>query len=440
MENKTIKGRVLFVGQAYYNAWYLSRELRKIGWKADLLNFDSSKKNQMYYHGEDYKFEYKNLIDIYSQIYFYIDSLNKYDIFHFSNAHGLFFLNFLDYKPKTKVSKSRLISHQLLVGLVVFFIKFIPVRIITKKLSEIGSKKIFDFLEKYYYCIPYRWDIILLKRLGKKIVYSNNGCLDGVSQTSFSKWGPESVCNICRWKNEPTVCSDKRNLEWGKIRNELADYQCLLGGNRVDYNISSKIHEVPQFYCLDPQFWKPNLIIPSKYRLDMKKDVIKIYHAVGNFKERTGENNINIKCTHIYLPLIEKLRKEGYQIELVSPIDVPNKVVRYYQAQSDICVDMLTFGWFGGNIREAMMLGKPCVCYLRPEWLESVKKEIPGYIEELPVISATPNTIYSVLKDLIEHPEKRKKIGQKSREFALKWHSSQSAARRFDIIYSSLLN
>jgi glycosyltransferase involved in cell wall biosynthesis len=54
-------------------------------------------------------------------------------------------------------------------------------------------------------------------------------------------------------------------------------------------------------------------------------------------------------------------------------------------------------------------------------------------------VSATPDTIYDVLKDLIEHPEKRKEIGRRSREFAVKWHSSKSGAKRFDQIYSELM-
>ncbi len=40
-------GRVLYVGQSYYNAWYLSRELRKLGWKADVLNWDPNPASQM---------------------------------------------------------------------------------------------------------------------------------------------------------------------------------------------------------------------------------------------------------------------------------------------------------------------------------------------------------------------------------------------------------
>ena len=33
--------RVLYCGQAYYNAFYLSRALRPLGWKADLYNWDT---------------------------------------------------------------------------------------------------------------------------------------------------------------------------------------------------------------------------------------------------------------------------------------------------------------------------------------------------------------------------------------------------------------
>jgi glycosyltransferase involved in cell wall biosynthesis len=101
---------------------------------------------------------------------------------------------------------------------------------------------------------------------------------------------------------------------------------------------------------------------------------------------------------------------------------------------------MLTYGWFGANAREAMMLGKPVICYIRPEWLESVREEIPDYARELPIISATPDTVEGILRDLIADPEKRHKIGARGRAFAVKWHSAEVAGRRFDEIYSRLLS
>lgn len=381
---------MLYVGQCYYNTWYVSRALRELGWKADVLNIDPVENDQMFYHGQDFRFRYGTKVNALGHLIFFTRVLGSYDIFHFTGTWNLRFVS--------------------------------------------------DFDSALKGILPERWDIKLLRKLGKKIVYSNVGCLDGVSQSSFRTWLPEPVCDICPWRDIPTICSDELNLAWGKLRNGLADYQITLGGNRKDYNDDPHVHEVPQFYCLDPDFWNPDLLVPSNYRLPIPDDTVKIYHSIGNYESRTEvTTNQNIKSTHIYIPTIERLKSEGHKIEMIFFHDVPNKKLRYYQAQADIVVDMLTYGWFGANIREAMMLGKPAICFLRPEWLESVRREIPEYVDELPVISATPETVYEVLKDLVEHPEKRREIGRRSREFAVKWHSAEAGARKLDQIYSDLL-
>lgn len=380
---------VLYVGQSYYHAWHLSRSLRKRGWVADVLNWDMNERSQIYYHGEDFRFNSHEEKDVEEQFEFYLRSLWKYDIFHFSNIGGIAF----GYPLQAYIAQ------------------------------HFGAG----------------YEIQLLKRLGKKIIYSHTGCLDGVSQTEFSKWGPVSVCSSCIWRNNPQVCSDEKNLAWGKYRNSVADYQCTIGGNRADYNDDPRVHEAPGFYCLDSTLWRPDLPIPEKYLLDLPKNSIKLYHVVGNIDTRTDGSGVNIKSTHIYLPLIERFREEGYPVEHLTFHDVPNMEIRYYQLQADIVLDMLTYGFFGANGREALMLGKPFVCFIRPEWLESMRVEYPEYVDELPVVNATPETVYEVVKDLLDNPEKRKEIGRRSREFAVKWHSSESGAKRFDEIYSRLL-
>jgi glycosyltransferase involved in cell wall biosynthesis len=85
------------------------------------------------------------------------------------------------------------------------------------------------------------------------------------------------------------------------------------------------------------------------------------------------------------------------------------------------------------------MLGKPVICNLRDEWLNQMREEIPQYVEELPVVSATPETAREVLIDLVEDPEKRAELGRRGREFAVKWHSSRAGAREMDRIYRELL-
>ena len=386
-------GRVIYVGHAYYNTWYLSRALREMGWRADVLNWDASAETDLFYHGEDFRIEAsgRKQLRLARQAAFYARAVRNYDIFHFSNAHGMQFGHELAFRVERRFSQGA--------------------------------------------------EIRLLKRLGKKIVYSNNGCLDGVAQSSFAAWGDRPVCNDCPWRNVPIFCSDERNLAWGGFRNEVADFQVIIGGNRVDYNVDPTIHEVPEFYCLDTSFWQPDLLVPANYRLGLPDTTIKIYHSVGNALSRTeAGTNRNLKSTHLYLPLIEELKREGHDVELIFFTDVPNKQLRFYQAQADIVVDMLTYGWFGANAREAMMLGKPVVCYLRDEWLDQMHAEVPGYVDELPIVNATPDTVHDVLVDLIEHPEKRAEIGRRSRAFAVKWHSAEAGARRFDRIYRNLID
>lgn len=381
---------VLYVGQCYYHPWYLSRGLRDLGWRADVVNWDEDPASDLYYHGEDVRLARAGRFPLARHLAYYQYALRNYDIFHFSNMNGLLFS---------------------------------PV------LQEWFAKRFSPGAE-----------IRLAKRLGKKIVYSNNGCLDGVAQSSFASWRTPPVCDDCMWRNVPSVCSDEGNLAWGRFRNELADYQITLGGNRKDYNDDPRVHEVPGFYCMDPDFWHPDLVVPTNYRLGLPDETLKIYHAVGNMQARSeAGTQRNVKSTHIWIPLIDQLKREGHDVEMVFFQDVPNQQLRFFQAQADIMVDMLTFGWFGATAREALMLGKPVIAHLRPEWLESVRREIPEYVEELPVVDATPETARDVLLDLIRNPEKRADIGRRSRAFAVKWHSAAAGARELDGIYGALL-
>ena len=169
-----------------------------------------------------------------------------------------------------------------------------------------------------------------MKLLGKKILYQNNGCLDGVSQNAFSQWNPYNVCRICVWKDRKDVCSDERNLSWGKFRNSLADYQCTLGGNRADFNDDLRVHEAPWAYSLDKHFWNPDLLVPSNYILPFSSSTVQLYHSVGNFDTRSqGKNAQTIKSTHTYLELIERSKKEGLDVEMIFFKDVPDKKLRY---------------------------------------------------------------------------------------------------------------
>ena len=91
--------------------------------------------------------------------------------------------------------------------------------------------------------------------------------------------------------------------------------------------------------------------------------------------------------------------------------------MRFYQAQADIIVDQLIYGWWGSTVVEATALGKPVVCYLRPSWKQFFLKVFPEY-PSVPIIEATTDTIYEVLKNLVLDAQYRSQKGEDARAFA----------------------
>ena len=383
--------RVLFVGDCYYNFWFLSRELRKLGWTADTLRTSRSESDRIFLHDADVTFRYRGVLDKLRHWAFFLKAIWRYDAFHFYGVRNIrFFHRGFDWT-----------------------------------LSQV---------------FPENWEVRLLRVLGKRVVYMAVNCVDGALQSSMLGLSGEVPCGACRWHDVPEVCSDATIAAWSEARNHLVDAIVGFGLCHKDYNATPQLREIPEAFCLDPGFWYPELMVPTNFRLPLPENAIVLYHSVGNFELRSDRNTKhNIKGTHVYLDVVKKLKLAGYPVELAFFQSVPNRNVRFYQLQADIVVDMLEFGWYGANVREAMMLGKPVVCYIRPEWLEEVDWQNPGFADELPIVSATPDTVYDVLVNLIEHPEKRAEIGRRSREFAVKWHSAEAGARRMAALYLEVL-
>ena len=185
----------------------------------------------------------------------------SYDIFHFSNANGMRF------------------GHPL---------------------HDMVAKQVHPYAE-----------IELLRRLGKKIVYSNNGCLDGVAQTSFASWGDRPVC--LRLPVARPAGRLQRRAEPARGATTATGWPTSSATPATTARTTTTtraVHEVPEFFCLDPDFWRPDLEVPERWRLDLPESTVRIYHAVGNFQQRTAGGR-NIKSTHIYVPLVERMKARG---------------------------------------------------------------------------------------------------------------------------------
>ena len=356
-----------------------------------VLNWDINPATQIYYHGEDYRFtgdapdEFAQESGLLPPIHLHLRRC-----FHFSNAHGMCFGPLLEAKiasgseargdssPQGTRKKDRLYQQRVSRRRVANLVRVVG-----------GHSGVHDLsvAQRTRACAP-----------------TNVICIGAVFATT---WRIISVC----WAAIESISMMRQ-----PFMRCLSSIACVLISGGPTW-------QMPAHFRLPP--------LPPKG--------VRLYHGVGDRAARTDAEGVNIKCSHIYHPLIDKLRSDGYVIDLLEPTDVPNLDLRFLQVQSDIFLDMLTYGWFGATAREVMMLGKPVVGFIRPEWLDSVREELPDYAAELPIVNATPDTIEAVLRDLIDHPEKRQAIGQRSRAFALKWHSDDAGGRRFDEIYRRLL-
>ncbi len=378
---------VLFLHQCYYNFFYLSEALRRRGWDAVCANIEDPNAGQaQFYHGDDI-----NLFDPEPEQY------RRKLIEFFAEAEGRF--RMLHFYGR---------------GVMSMFPAYFDQHVTYDRLPV-------DFLR--------------LRQRGVKIGYTVVGCSDGVAQSSINKWC--GACNRCVWQDQPQVCSDTSNLAWGRKVHTMCDMVDTGGAPSLDWkgNIATVCRDALTM-ALDPEVWRPDLEIPEKYRLQRSPGELIVYHAVGNYELRS-RNGRNIKGTGAILAAIERLKQEGFPVKLEFVTNVPSQDVRFIQVQADVIVDQLNLGRYGAQACEGMMLGRPVVCYMQ-------KDELPGFsrvpfVDECPIVSATEESVYDVLKGLLSDAGRRRELARASRDFAVRWHSADACAERFEVAYDRVM-
>jgi glycosyltransferase involved in cell wall biosynthesis len=136
-----------------------------------------------------------------------------------------------------------------------------------------------------------------------------------------------------------------------------------------------------------------------------------------------------IKGTKYVIQAIDKLRKDGYDIEFILLENVSHDEVLKQIQLSDIIVDQLILGWYGMFSIEAMCMGKPVLCY--------IQKDLAYKYQNLPIVNTSPESVYKNLVELIENPERRAEFGVKSRKYIEEVHDPIVIAKKLIEIYSN---
>jgi glycosyltransferase involved in cell wall biosynthesis len=180
-------------------------------------------------------------------------------------------------------------------------------------------------------------------------------------------------------------------------------------------------------YDLAP--WVPDAeVVPPGIDLDafraiapVERDRPLVVHAPTG-RERKGTEHVVAAC-------------EQLPVELDIVEGVPNTEARKRYAEADIVVDQLNAGWYGVFAIESMALGKPVVTYLRDDYKARTEE---AFGIEVPIVSATKDTLVERLRHLVASFEERRRIGDASRAYVEQVHAPDKIADRLLEVYARL--
>ena len=149
-------------------------------------------------------------------------------------------------------------------------------------------------------------------------------------------------------------------------------------------------------------------------------------------------NHAYIKGTLHLERAINKLKKEDFNIELNMLQKVNNNEVLNAIKNADLVADQFIIGWYAMFAIEAMALGKPVLCYLRPDLVKLYEDSLLVSQNEIPIVNCSVDTIYEQIKLLYNDRSLINEIGKKSREFVVSHHSLDAIGKQFSKINQSI--
>ena len=126
---------------------------------------------------------------------------------------------------------------------------------------------------------------------------------------------------------------------------------------------------------------------------------------------------------------------EGLPVELELVEGLHHDEARRRYEAADIVVDQLNAGWYGLFAIEAMALGKPVITFLHEE---AVRRTAEAFGVEVPIVSATKDTLRETVSRLAADPAERRRLGAAGRAYVEQVHDIERIADRLLDLYARL--
>ena len=178
-------------------------------------------------------------------------------------------------------------------------------------------------------------------------------------------------------------------------------------------------------FSIDLKRWSP-----TKQDAEVgREDKLRILHA---------PNHVAIKGTKALVEAVERLKKAGFNVELVLMRGVSNSEIQKAIESVDVVADQFVIGWYAMFAMEAMALRKPVLCYLREDLIDLYVKAGLVRREEIPIINTNLLEIEDNIRWIYSHRQELIAIGEKSRTFVSDHHSLERIGGVFGNILISL--
>ena len=252
------------------------------------------------------------------------------------------------------------------------------------------------------------FEIETLSRAGVKIYTYAYGA-DVRTRESTLALGPVNFCTDCPTPGAFCICDeDKLALSLSRLDNRVTARIAM--GDMLTYVPGCRnMH----YWPLDLDHLKPG---PVNWR---KGDRLRIAHA---------PNHSHFKGTHHLEQALERLKGEGYDVEMIKISGVPNTVVLDMFRTVDLVADQFIGGFHGYTALEAMALGRPVLCFLRAPDMTIAP-------DECPIVNTPPHLVYEVLKAILDGQIDLADLGRRSRLFIERHYSLAAVAARLGHLY-----
>ena len=252
-------------------------------------------------------------------------------------------------------------------------------------------------------------ELPLLKRLGKRIVVTFQGCdarMKGVSRRQFAT----SACAQC----DVTWCNERMDrIRAQRIKKVFRYADQVFALNPDLLHVLPNAEFLP-YASVNPDHWA----VPSGGRGRQKNpDTVVLVHL---------PTNRSIKGTSYIEQAVTQLQSEGVPLHLELVEGQTHDQAQRMIAEADLVVDQLLIGWYGTVALEAMMSGKPVLCYLRDE---DLKRFVP-FREKIPIVRTTKETLVEDLRLLLKNRDNWKHISEAGMAFVREYHHPRKIAER----------